>query len=288
MVRLMSRPPRTPPNASLLQAQAARLIRPLVRLMIGSGVTFPAFMDLVRKAYVDVALHDFPIEGKEQTDSRITLLTGVHRKEVRRLRQETPEAASAIPPDLSLASQIVARWVGASDYTDEFGKPLDLPRSGPAPSFEALVASVTKDVRSRAVLDDFLDRGLAVPQADETLRLIQSAVLPKPGEDHQLFYFGRNLHDHIAASAANVGGGERLFLERSVHYDRLTPEAARRLEEASRKLAMHALESANKEAQNVCEHSGEGEWRWNFGLYVYLEPQGRAGPATTSETGVKD
>ena len=134
--------------------------------------------------------------------------------------------------------------------------------------------------RALAQLEQFLDRGLAVPQADETLRLIQSAVLPKPGEDHQLFYFGRNLHDHIAASAANVGGGERLFLERSVHYDRLTPEAARRLEEASRKLAMHALESANKEAQNVCEHSGEGEWRWNFGLYVYLEPQGPAGPAT--------
>lgn len=276
----MSSPP-TPPNARLLQAQIARLIRPLVRLMVRSGFPFPAFVELVRKVYVDVALNDFRLGGKEQTDSRITLLTGVHRKEVRRLREEGPDDAT-IPPDLSRTSQIVARWTGSSDYLDDDGKPAALPRSGPAPSFESLVSSITKDVRPRAVLDDWLDRGLVTLAADDRVALVQSAVLPKPGEDSQLFYFGRNLHDHIAAAAANVGGGDRLFLERAVHYDGLTAEAARHLEAVSRQLAAQALETANKEAQQVCDTAEHGAWRWNFGLYVYIEP-----PARGADDGAK-
>ncbi len=286
----MSPPPRKPPDAKLLQAQISRLIRPMVRLMIRSGFSFTAFMDLARKVYVDVALNDFRIEGKEQTDSRITLLTGVHRKEVRRLREETPEDAS-ISPELSRTSQIVARWLGGAGYLDAAGRPAPLPRSGPAPSFESLVSSITKDVRPRAVLDDWRDRGLVTVDAQDRVTLIETAMLPKPGEDNQLFYFGRNLHDHVAAAAANVGGGDRLFLERAVHYDGLTADAAHRLETVSRQLAMQALETANKEAQDVCAETEPGEWRWNFGLYVYLEPQGGAAseaPGQEPKSGVED
>lgn len=284
----MSPPPRKPPDARLLQGQISKLIRPLVKLMIRSGFSFTAFIDLARKVYVDVALNDFRIEGKEQTDSRITLLTGVHRKEVRRLRQETLDDAS-ISPELSRTSQIVARWLGGAGYLGVTGRPAPLPRSGPAPSFETLVSSITKDVRPRAVLDDWLDRGLVTLDARDCVTLIETAVLPKPGEDNQLFYFGRNLHDHIAAAAANVGGGDRLFLERAVHYDGLTADAAHRLETVSRHLAMQALETANREAQDVCAEPGE--WRWNFGLYVYLEPRDGApseAPGQEPRSGVKD
>ncbi|MDB5642830.1 MAG: hypothetical protein JWN07_2147 [Hyphomicrobiales bacterium] len=286
----MSRPSRKPPDARLLQAQVSRLIRPLVKLMIRSGFSFTAFMDLARKVYVDVALNDFKIEGKEQTDSRITLLTGVHRKEVRRLREE-PLDDTTLSPELSRTSQIVARWLGGAAYLDAAGRPAPLPRAGEAPSFESLVSSITKDVRPRAVLDDWVDRGLVILDAQDRVTLVETAVIPKPGEDNQLFYFGRNLHDHIAAAAANVGGGDRLFLERAVHYDGLTADAAQRLETMSRQLAMQALEKANKEAQDVCAETGPGDWRWNFGLYVYLEPQGAIGSDTAARdpnSGVED
>lgn len=279
--------PLSPPNARLLQAQISRLIRPLVRLMISSGFSFTAFMDLVRKVYVDVALHDFHIEGKEQTDSRITFLTGVHRKEVRRLREEQPDTAS-IPPELSRTSQIVARWVGGAEYIDPAGRPLALPRMGPPPSFDSLVSSITKDLRSRAVLDDWLDRGLVTLGADGRVTLVEAAVLPKPGEDSQLFYFGRNLHDHIAAASANVAGAGRLFLERAVHYDGLSEAAARHLEATSRDLAMKALEGANREAQKTCGASQDGGYRWNFGVYVYVERPERTNGHDDPTKGEKD
>src|SRR4028118_1391499 len=77
---------RSPLEPATLQAPLARLLRPLVRLLIRNGITFPAVTELLRELYVNVAEHDFTLPGKDQTDSRVSLLTGVHRKEVRRLR----------------------------------------------------------------------------------------------------------------------------------------------------------------------------------------------------------
>ena len=64
----------------------ARLLRPLVRLLIRSGVTFPVLANLIRALYVEVSLRDLLTDAKARTDSRVSLLTGVHRKEIRRLR----------------------------------------------------------------------------------------------------------------------------------------------------------------------------------------------------------
>lgn len=86
-----------PPDAQRLQTPIARLLRPLVRLFIRSGLTFPALADLLRELYVNVAEYDFALSGKEQTDSRVSLLTGIHRKEVRRLRGAGRRCGSCPP-----------------------------------------------------------------------------------------------------------------------------------------------------------------------------------------------
>src|SRR5882757_10087402 len=148
-----------PIAADRLNAPLARLLRPLVRLCIRNGMTFPALAQLLRELFVNVAEHDFALERKEQTDSRVSLLTGINRKEVARLRGAgTP--VNETPATLSRTSAIIARWLAAPEFTDANGDPLPLPRtaSGDAPSFEQLVESVTKDVRPRAVLDEWLDR----------------------------------------------------------------------------------------------------------------------------------
>src|SRR6266481_10145317 len=112
-----------PIAASKLHVPMARLLRPLVRLCICSGMTFPALAQLLRELFVNVAEHDFALEGKEQTDSRVSLLTGIHRKEVARLRGAgTP--VNETPATLSLTSAIIARWLAAPEFTDAKGDPL--------------------------------------------------------------------------------------------------------------------------------------------------------------------
>lgn len=260
-----------------LRAPLARLLRPLVRLLIRNGITFPVLVELLRELYVNVAEYDFELPGKEQTSSRVSLVTGVHRKEVRRLRG-AGAPVGAVPAALSRTSRILARWLAVPGYVDLQGRPVPLPRMGAAPSFEALVASVTKDVRPRAVLDEWRDRGIVTVEGD-TVILAESALLPRRGDAHQLYFLGRNLHDHIAAAAANVEEAAPRFFERAVHYDGLSLDLAVKLEQRSRALATEALQAANREANAACEREDEEReagteaptWRWNFGIYIYAE-----------------
>jgi hypothetical protein len=81
--------------------------------------------DLLRDLYVDVALRDVLTDDRARTDSRVSLLTGVHRKEIRRQR-ETPPQPDQGSEVITLSSQIIARWLGASPWAGEAGVPLPL------------------------------------------------------------------------------------------------------------------------------------------------------------------
>ncbi len=268
------------PTPASLQTPVARLLRPLVRLFIRVGITFPALTGLLRELYVNVAEHEFALAGKEQTDSRVSLLTGIHRKEVARLRG-AGAPVSTVPVAVSRTSRIIARWLAEPAYTDAAGAPLALPRTAPdgAPSFEALVASVTRDLRPRAVLDEWLERRLVSIDSDGRVVLGEAAFVPRAGSDQQLHYFGRNLHDHVAAAVANVTGAGVPFMERAVHYDGLSDTLARDLETRSRELAMDALQTANRQAHRALDADAGGRWRWSFGVYVFREEM----PAPTRE-----
>jgi hypothetical protein len=276
------RPPALPPQA-LLKA-ARRLLRPLVRLMMRSGITFPIVADLMRSLFVEVASQELLTDARARTDSRISLLTGVHRKEIRRLR-ELPADSEAVPEVVTLSSQIIARWLGTRAYLDESGHPRPLPRTARSDtilSFEGLIASVTTDVRPRAVLDDWLSQGIVTLDADDIVHLEAEAFIPRAGGEEQLFYFARNLHDHVAAATANISAaGPARFLDRSLHYDEMTPEAAERLEAFAREAGVRMLLEANRLALELTEGdtakiAAEATRRVNFGVYTYTEDEPRA------------
>ncbi|MFT4096440.1 MAG: DUF6502 family protein [Rhodoblastus sp.] len=274
------------PQADRLLGPLKRLLRPLVRLAIRAGLTFPALTDLLRELYVNVAEHDFALADKEQTDSRISLLTGIHRKEVRRLRGAGAPVRD-VPSAVSRTSQIVARWLASPRFSDRKTGPKPLRRAGSpgrGPTFEDLVESVTRDVRPRAVLDEWLDRKLVVIDADGHVVLTQAAIAPGAGDERQLHYFGRNLHDHIAAASANVQASAPPFMERAVHYEGLTEEQAKKLESLSRELGMDALRKANEQAHADTETGVNGDWRWNFGIYVFRTRDGDANAPSGAES----
>jgi hypothetical protein len=276
-----------PPPSFTLQPDALlrpvrRLLRPLIRLLIQGGVTFPALADLLRSLYVEVAAHDLLEGPRARTDSRISLLTGVHRKEIRRWRSETHEP-EAVPPVITRTGQIIARWLRDKEYADAEGQPRPLPRLARpegGPSFESLVQSVTSDVRPRAVLDDWLNHGIVSVDAADLVVLDTAAFVPPPGSAEQLFYFGRNLHDHLSAAAANVTSTETApFVERAAHYDNLTPETVARLEAMGREAAQRLLTEFNRQALDLLEANDRElerapetpRHRLNLGLFLFVE-----------------
>ncbi len=258
-----------------------RLLRPLVSLAIRSGVTFPMLADLLRGLYVEVAIQDLLPDERSRTDSRVSLMTGVHRKELRRQRTLT---TAAEPPALTVSSQVIGRWLGTPALTDAEGRPLPLPRLGGAPSFEALVSAVTRDIRPRALLDSWLDQGVATLDTDGRVRLEQVAFIPQADRETQLYYFARNLHDHARAAVANVTApGDPPCLERSVHYDGLSAAAAERMTAMARDVATAALLDVNRQALAIADADdaadplGERRCRVNLGVYLLTEAESRHG-----------
>ena len=82
-------------KTQLALIKAVRMLcRPLIRLLIEKGVTFPQLRDLVKEIYIDVAREDFSLDGNEPSDSRIFVLTGIHRKDIKRIRQQSEPADS--------------------------------------------------------------------------------------------------------------------------------------------------------------------------------------------------
>ena len=237
--------------AKLFYGALRRLLRPLVRSLVSHGIIFPAVVELLRELYVDIASKEFVVEGKQQTLSRIALMTGVTRREVRRLVNHETEH-EAIPQSLSLSARILSIWLGHKDYLDNQDRPLPLPltASGDNPSLERLVASVSKDVRARAVLDEWLRQGI-VTMSGYVVRLQETALIPNQGFEEKIYYFGRNLRDHIAAGTHNLEDGAEPFFDRAVYYDRLSSRSIEELRQFAHEEGVPFILKMNRKARRA-------------------------------------
>lgn len=276
----------TPPRA-LLQA-LRHALRPLVKVMLSRGVTFTYASEMLKSLFVEVADRDFRLDGKETTDSRVSLVSGVHRKEVSRLRGLLGSGDEVVPEVVSLGAQVVAQWMGSPPYVDASGQPRPLARfasEGAELSFEALVARVNRDIRPRVVLDEWLRLGVVDIDDAGHVRLHAGAFVPSKGFEEMSFYFGHNVHDHAAAAAHNLAGGEPPFMERSVHYDGLGADAVEQLARQAGTLGMDALVAVNKSALSLAKRASstpQPRQRMTFGVYFYAEPS-KAPPAETED-----
>ena len=240
-----------PPEA--LSRAVEKLLRPLVGLLLEHGLTYIWLTGVLKRIYVDVADKEFALDGKKQTDSRITLLTGVHRKDVRRFRQSPLEEAPP-PASVYLGAQLVALWTSDKRFLATGGIPKALPRQSrddSGVSFEDLVTSVSKDIRPRAVLDEWMRLGVVEIDDSDRVHLKQEAFIPSQGFDEKAFYLGRNIHDHLAAARHNVQGNTSPHMERGVYYDDLTPDSVNKLSVLAELEGMQALKKVNSRARRL-------------------------------------
>ena len=269
-----------------------KVLRPLVRLMLSQGINYTMVLEDLKSVFVSVAEEEFQIEGKLQTNSRITLLTGVHRKDVQRIRDE---GGSEQEPPYSLSAQIFGLWLGDAKYLDEIGQPIPLPRlaSKGAVSFESLVASVSKDFRSRPVLDEWLRLGFVSIDYNDCVRLNVQAFIPNQDLEYKLSFLAMNVHDHMSAAVSNLSNQNEPMLERCVYYDGLTAANVEILHDLARQNGMNTIKTLNRHAAALKaaqadsgkvarRESDKANQRMNFGVYFYHAKDDQIEPAKDS------
>src|SRR3989304_5560592 len=124
------------PISRALSAAVTTLLRPLVRLLLRNGASYGTFSDLAKRVYVDVATEEFGIPGRKQSKSRVSIIPGLSRNEVWRVKRIPGTDDMGALQRYNRAARVISGWGRDRIFTDESGNPHDLPFQGEEARFK--------------------------------------------------------------------------------------------------------------------------------------------------------
>lgn len=262
-------------HAALALREAAVLLAPVVRWLLRNGVSYNALANQLKPVFVDAARAELERGGVQPTGSALSVLSGVHRKDVRTLTEAPPGAVTAATRGVPLASQVFTRWMTARRYRSRDGTPRALPRSGAGITFESLSRELSLDVHPRTVMDELLRLGLVTIE-DDLLVPASTSFVPSRRLDELTALFSANAGDHIAAAVHNLTLDAPRYLEQSVFADGLGADSVATLHEHARAAWSDAFEMMVKQARKHVAADADvpesQQQRMRFGVYFYSEP----------------
>ena len=261
-----------------LSAAVLRLFRPLVRILLRNGVSYRTFADFAKWVYVDVASKEFAIKGRKQSTSRVAVITGLSRKEVKRVRELPRPDDSASVERYNRAARIIAAWRRELNFLDAEGKPAPLSMEGSGASFSELVKRFSGDVPVRAILDELIRIGAVERLEDGRVHLVVRAYVPESSDSDKLHILGTDVGQLISTINHNLqpDASGPLF-QRKVAYDNLPTEVLPEFRQLSAKRAQALLEKldkwlAERDRDVTPTVTGTGRNRAGLGIYYFEEP----------------
>jgi hypothetical protein len=233
---------------SQFAAAVRRLLRPVVREMIASGLTYTTFNQLVKQLFLDVAAEDFALPFKRQTDSRLALVTGISRKEISQLRRRRHGVADMPEVEESVVTHVIGRWMAGPPFATPDGIPRRLRYESADPnavSFARLVRELGIDIPVRAVLDELLHIGSAALLPDGEVELRREVHIPAADSEGKLALLGSDTAELFSTIMHNIEGGEAPWLQRKVVYDNVGGDALPALREEARHGGLDFVRRAN-------------------------------------------
>src|SRR5262245_27074407 len=117
-----------------------KLLQPLVRIMIRSGISFGEMAEVLKTVFVEVAARDFDLPERKTSLSRIAIITGLTRKEVARQQEVLRSGALDVDGNLNRITRVLQGWHADPTFTGPYGMPMELPFESPtSASFATLV-----------------------------------------------------------------------------------------------------------------------------------------------------
>ena len=252
---------------------------PIARFLLNIGVGYTEFAEISKLAFVQVASDEFGIRGRKTNMSRVSVMTGLNRKEIRKLRDRLQGEDWSLNPELSKPVAVLMRWFTDPEYLGPKGAPIWLPfeRREEGKSFTDLVRQVGGDVPAGAMLRE-LQRAECVKEARPGVwKAVKRQYSPGGVDLFQVQRFGECLHDLAETISQNyldhrdpVG---RLF-EFRAWSDSIHPSASKELKKLVASGGNAYLESvddwlaANQQRATSDEHK---LMRCGVGVYYFQE-----------------
>jgi hypothetical protein len=253
----------------------------LVRILLRNGVSFHTFSDLAKWVYVDVARKEFGLRGRKQSVSRVSIITGLSRKEVTRVQLISAPEDRTSRERYNRAARVITAWRREHDFLDSEGKPEILPISGSGATFSELVKRYSGDVPVRAILDELIRIGAVNRLEDGRVCLLAHAYIPESSEADKLYILGTDVGHLISTIGHNLQHDPiGPLLQRKVAYDNLPDEVLPEFRKLSAKTGQTLLEKldrwlAQRDRDVNYTVEGTGRNRAGVGIYYFEEPHSK-------------
>lgn len=162
-------------TSSSAATEIEHYLKPMARQCINFRLDYRQISEMLKTALVSVAESEFTIEGKSQTDSRISLLTGIHRKDVKRLLSGNQN--ESLSRQHGLISKLISVWHETPELVGKDGEPKPIPRHpqpGHPTSFSELAGTLTRDIHVRALWDECINSGVVHLTDDGMVHLMSA------------------------------------------------------------------------------------------------------------------
>jgi hypothetical protein len=244
--------------------------------LLRNGVPYQTFADIAKRVYVDLATEKFDIPGRKQSKSRVSILTGLSRREVLRVKRLPAQDDLGALDRINRAARVITGWVRDRRFSDESGQPADLPFEEGDICFRQLVKAYSGDAPARAVLDELMRVGVVERTPDGRIRLLERGYIPRTGEIDKIGILGSDTSDLVSTIDHNICHPDAPFFQRKVCYDNLPSEALPELKKLAGEQSQALLElldrwMSERDRDANPRLPGTGRMRAGVGIYYFQE-----------------
>ena len=191
----------------ILQNSLRKILRATVRILLRNGMSYGEFDQITRQCFVDVAFRGFAPAGKKQTISNVAILTGLNRKEVKKLHEFDADHDGQEAGKYNRAVRVLGGWLNDPRFLRKDGNPRDLESEGEG-SFSELVKQYSGDMPVAAMQKVLTQSGNIEVSDDGRLRLLSHAYLPADDPEEKIAILGSDTSQLIETIEFNMTAPE--------------------------------------------------------------------------------
>ncbi len=176
---------------------------------------------MFKEVFVTSAVEEMQRSGEKVNISRLSAMTGLHRRDVMRLHLEGAKATKSG----SLMSRVIGQWMNDAEFLGSRNRPLILTLDGENSQFRRLVAKVSRDLNPGTVLFE-LERVGSVERTPRGVKLLLHHYVPVENAEEGFALLAKDSEDLIDAVDQNIFGNlEKPNLHGRTEFDKIRPDA---------------------------------------------------------------
>jgi hypothetical protein len=175
------------------------ILSPIVKFCILRSIKYQDFAETAKRIYVKAAQDDIKLRELESSTSKLSVITGLRRREIDRLLNIQED----LPSDGILILRLIGQWTGDKRFQNNRGKPKALELEGNDSEFASLVKTVSRDINHRTLLFE-LERAGFIKRIGKKIHLVSSVYIPKENLRDGFSLLSSDIRDLIAAGNENI------------------------------------------------------------------------------------